>query len=323
MKQLFLVILLSSLSVFAQKGLLVVSNNGENQALIVEADSLRTVAAIPIGTNPHDIAVSSDGRFAYIAIMGTRDAAGNTIEVIDLENRSLKKTINLGKYKQCHDVRVSKNGKLLWTTCAPSKAVLEIDTDTGKILKTWDLTDDGAWMLVVTPDERKIYTANLEGKSVSVINRKTNKVSSIKFQSGQIGIDVSPDGNEVWVHHIEESKVSVIDARTDKVLTTFPSNGKSFGRLKFTSNGKYVLVPQSESKNMTVFDAKTRQLVADIPLSFSPKVITISADSQKAFLTSPPNNKMMVIDLQTFKEINAVPMGKNTDGIAFTRRERP
>ena len=307
------------LSANGQSGMLVVANNGEGQALLVEAVSLKTVAALPVGASPHDVAVSNDGRFAYIAIMGTREVPGNTLSVVDLKKRSVEKPIDLGKYTLCHDVKVSRKGDLVWTTCAPSNAVLEIDARSRTIVRKWDLPDDGAWMLVATPDDKKIYTANLEGKSINIVDRKTNKVTSLKFASGQIGIDVSPNGREVWVHHIDKSKISVIDTKTDKVIATFASSGKGAGRLKFTPDGKKVLVPQLESKNVAVFDAASRKLVADIPLSVAPKVITISADSRKAFITSPTTNKLLVVDLVTLKETAAVEMGKNTDGVAFVK----
>jgi hypothetical protein len=41
-----------------------------------------------------------------------------------------------------------------------------------KLRRHWKLDQEGAWMLSGTPDERKLYAANLEGKSVSVIRMR-------------------------------------------------------------------------------------------------------------------------------------------------------
>lgn len=172
-------------------------------------------------------------------------------------------------------------------------------------------------MLVVTPDERKIYTANLEGKSVSVIDRHANTVRALPFDSSQIGIDVSPNGREVWVHHTEKREVSVIDVATDKVVATLPSGGQGFGRVKFTPDGKYVLVPQSESRNVALFDTASRKLLSSIPLSAAPKVITVAPDSQRAIITSPDADLAMVVDLVARKESRTFPTGKTPDGIAW------
>jgi len=319
MKQMFVLILMlmSGWSSISLADVLVVSRNGEHQALLVDPKNYHVIAALPTGKGPHEIAVSPDGRSAYIAISGNGQEPGRTITVLDLTQRTVKATFDLGSYRQPHDLRVSRNGALLWVTCAPSKAVLEIDTRSGKILRDWKLDQDGAWMLVVTPDERKIYTANLEGKSVSIIDRRANTVRSIAFESSQIGMDVSPNGREVWVHRMEKQQISVIDVATDKVVATFESGGQGFGRVKFTPDGKYVLVPQSESKNLVVFEAASRRLLETILLSSSPKVITVSPDSKRAFITSPSTDQAMVIDLVTWKEVSTFPTGKTPDGIAW------
>lgn len=296
---------------------LVISSNGENQALLVDPSNFKLIAALPTGKGPHEIATSPDGRYAYVAISGSQQEAGRTITVLDLKLRAVKATFDLGGYRQPHDLRVSRDGALLWVTCAPSRAVLEVNTQTGKIIRNWKLDKDGAWMLAVTPDERKIYTANLEGKSVSIIDRKTGSVSSIEFDSAQIGMDISPDGRKLWVHHGDRNQISVIDAATDKVVATFASEGRGFGRVKFTPDGKYVLVPQSESKNLVVFEADSRRMVENIRLSASPKVIGVSSDSRRAFITCPSANQTLVVDLVARKETAAFSTGKSPDGISW------
>ena len=309
-----------AISTFSQSGtsgMLVVSNNGEDEVLLVDARTFEVLSALRALPNTHDITASRDGRYAYAAVMGRPGTPGNTIGVIDLKGRKVKGRISVGDNKGCHDLRVSRDGKLLWTTCATSKTVLEIETTGGKIVREWKLDRDGAWMLVVTPDERKIYTANLEGKGVSVIDRRSNSVTNIDLGTSQIGIDVTPNGKEVWVHQMENSQISIIDASTDRVTRSLPSGGKGFGRVKFTPDGKYVLVAQSESRNVVVFDASSRSIVRNMPLSSEPKVISVSADSKHAFISSPPGNRVLIIDLVGLSESRAVPLGKNTDGIQF------
>ncbi|HKU76424.1 MAG TPA: YncE family protein [Pyrinomonadaceae bacterium] len=312
-----ILMLLSGCSVTCFAGVLVVSRNGENQALLVDAANYQLIATLPTGKGPHEIATSRDGRFAYIAISGNSQEPGRTITVLDLVQHTVKATFDLGDYRQPHDLRVSRNGALLWVTCAPSKAILEIDTSNGNILKSYKLDQDGAWMLVVTPDERKLYTANIEGKSVSIIDRQANTVRSIAFDSGQYGIDVSPDGREAWVYHIGKGQISIIDVATDKVVATLPSGGQGSGRMKFTADGKYVLVAHNDSKNLVMFEAARRRLIHIIPLSVTPKVLEVSPDGKRAFITSPSTDKAMVIDLVALKEVSTFPTGKTPDGIAW------
>lgn len=319
MKQMLAVILMlmSGCSVTCFADVLVVSRNGENQALLVDPVNYQLIATLPTGKGPHEIATSPDGRFAYIAISGNSEEAGRTITVLDLVQRTVKANFDLGDHRQPHDLRVSRNGALLWVTCAPSRAILEIDTSNGNILKSWKLDQDGAWMLVVTPDERKIYTANIEGKSVSIVDRHANTVRSIAFDSGQYGIDVSPNGREVWVYHLGKGQISIVEVATDKVVATLPSGGQGSGRMKFTADGKYVLVAHSDSKNLVMFEAARRRLIHTISLSVTPKVLEVSPDGKRAFITSPSTDRVMVIDLITLKEVSTFSTGKTPDGIAW------
>jgi hypothetical protein len=59
-----------------------------------------------------------------------------------------------------------------------------------------------------------------------------------------------------------------------------------------------------------VFHAAGHRLIADIPLSATPKVITVSADSKRASLTSPVINQTLVVDLAKRQEIAKIRFGE-------------
>jgi len=83
-------------------GLLVVANQKEHTVLVVDPDNRRELAKISVGVNGHEVIVSNDGRFAYVPIYGNSGVGrpgtdGSTIDVIDLQERKLAATIDLGK----------------------------------------------------------------------------------------------------------------------------------------------------------------------------------------------------------------------------------
>ena len=299
---------------------LVVVNLGAGEVLVYDARNFRILTKFPTGKEPHDVVVSSDGRVAYVADSGPRTEPGKTITVVDLRNRMVRGQIRLGQYDTPHDLKLSSDDKILWVGCAPARTVLEIEAHSGKILKEWKTGQEGGWILTATPDDRKIYVANLEGGSVSVIDRTTGKVSVVTLEVGPMGIDVSPDGREVWVANFQKHTITVIDVNTDKAVATFACGGQSPVRLKFTADGKRVLVPNGASKSVTVFDAASRRLVATIALRLAPKVIAIAADNRRAFVTNPSDNQVTVINLATYKEISTFPVSARPDGIAFAPR---
>jgi YVTN family beta-propeller protein len=311
--------------VAAAADVLVVVSNAEHAVTLVDPATNRRLARLPTGKGPHEVAVSPDGRYAYVADSGDGPGGtpGRTITVIDLANRAVRATFDLGAYTSPHDLRVSRDGTRLWVACAPARAVLEIDTGTGAVAKAWETGQEGGWMLAVTPDERKIYVANLEGGSVSVVDRASGAIRTIATAPGEIGVDCSPDGRQVWVSNVQTNRVAVIDAASDRVVANFESGGEAPVRVKFTPDGKSVLVVHRASANLVLFDAATRARTSVIDLPAPPKIVTLSRDGERVFLTCPSHDIVLVVDLRARGTVATFPTGKTPDGIAWAGDPRP
>ena len=285
----------------------VVAYMGDSQVVLVEGSTYKTLATLETGKNPHEVRVSPDHRHAYVA-------AGKSITAVDLRQRKVRATFDLGTYS-AHDIRVSRDGRRIWAACAGAQAILELDSDNGKILKTYSTDQQGSWFVEITPDERKLYTPNLEGKSVSVIDRATGTVKVIKFEHAVYGIDITPDGKQVWV---SGGDIAVIDTSKDEVVARIKTSQAQTGRIRLTSDGKKLVV--ALSKKLAIFDAKTRQLIHEAELSATPKVLTVSADNRHALLTNPQDNSVSVVDIVAGKQITTFKTGKTPDGIGWANR---
>jgi DNA-binding beta-propeller fold protein YncE len=288
----------------AQTGVLVIAYMDESKVVLVDGASYKTLATLEAGKNPHEVRVSPDKRRAYVA-------AGKTITAVDLKNRKVKATFDLGSYS-AHDIRVSRDGRRIWAACARTQAVLEMDSETGKILKTYKTEQEGSWFVEVTPDERKLYTPNLEGKSVSVIDRATGRVKVIRFEHPVYGIDITPDGREVWVSGRD---LAVIDTTADEVVATVKASESDTGRIRITPDGQRVVV--ALLKTLAVFDAKTRRLINETALPASPKVLALSSDGRRAFLTNPGDNSVSVVDIVAARPLGNFHTGRRPDGIGW------
>ena len=298
----FFIFLATALPVNA--GVVVVAYMGESQVVLVESGTYKTLATLETGKNPHEVRVSPDHRHAYVA-------AGKSITAVDLRQRKVKATFDLGTYS-AHDIRVSRDGRRIWAACAGAQAILELDSDTGKILKTYSTDQQGSWFVEITPDERKLYTPNLEGKSVSVIDRATGKVKVIKFEHAVYGIDITPDGKQVWV---SGGDLAVIDTSKDEVVARVKASEPETGRIRLTSDGKRLVV--ALTKKLAIYDAKTRRLIGEVELSATPKVLTVSADNRHALLTNPEDNSVSVVDIVSGKQVTTFKTGKTPDGIGW------
>ena len=294
--------LLTALPVNAR--VLVIAQMDDSQVVLVDGDTYTTIAKLDTGKNPHELRVSRDHRYAYVA-------AGKTITAIDLKQRRVTANFDLGEHS-AHDIRVSRDGRLLWLACARTQSIVELDADTGAILKTYKTNQEGSWFVEVTPDERKFYTPNLEGKSVSVIDRATGNVKVIPFAYPVYGIDVTPDGKQIWV---SGGDVAVIDTSKDEVVARIKASETETGRIRLTSDGRKLVV--ALAKKLAVYDTKTRRLIHETELSASPKVLTLSGDNRRAMLTNPDDNSVSVVDIVAGRQLTTFKTGRKPDGIGW------
>ena len=313
---------------------LIVLNKSDHEAALVDPKTLGVVAKVPVGKGPHEVAVSYDGRLAYVSNYGAYgifrpgesredQKPGSTISVIDLKKRSVIATWDLGEYRSPHGIVSSRDGTRVWVTCEGNQAVLELDATAGKILKSWKTEQRTSHMVVPTRDEKKLYIANIGSGSVTIINRETSVVKSIPTAQGAEGIALSPNGREVWVANREQEKPSgrvfVFDTATDTVVATFESGGQMPIRVKFTPDGKEAWVSNARSNTVTVFEAATHKLLATIGVGAVPVGIQMTPDGKRAFVANTNDNKVSVLDVPGRKLLTTFTTGNEPDGMAWAR----
>ena len=312
----------------AAADLLVVLNKSDHEAVLVDPVSFKTVVKVPTGHGPHEAAVSPDGRRAYVCNYGMtgvfregerRDEPGNTLSIVDLEKRAVVDTFDLGEFTRPHGIAVSRDGQRLWVTCEGAQTVLELDAQSGAILKRWKTNQDVSHMLVPTPDERKLYVANIRSGSATVIDRTSDAVKTIVTGEGAEGIDVTPDGREVWVTNRAANTVSVIATATDTVVAWFESGGTMPIRVKFTPDGKEAWISNARSNAMTVFDVASRKRVATVAVGAVPIGIQLSPDGKRAFVANTNDDQITVLDLGARKVVGTFTTGNEPDGMAWAR----
>jgi YVTN family beta-propeller protein len=314
----------------ARADTLVVVCKSEFQLALVDPATEKVLVKLPTGLGPHEVAVSPDGRTAYVSNFGRygvyppgdteHDKAGHTITVIDLVDRKVKATFDLGTHTGPHGMTVSHDGKIVWLTTETPQAVLELDSATGKIQHVWNTTQERSHMIVTTPNEAKFYVTNTVSGTVSVIDRSSGEVKVLATGPGTEGIAISPDGKEVWAASRIDAKISIISTATDTIAASFPSGGKSPKRMDFTPDGSQVWVTNSGSSQTSVFDARARELIESLTTSKDPSGVSISPDGRRAYITNSNANVLTFIDVASRTILGTMPIGTDPDGVAWSAR---
>ena len=103
---------------------LLVLNKEDATLSIIDPGTRKTVAKIPTGEGPHEIAVSDDGKMAFVANYGGR-SPGNTISVMDLVAQKELHRVDLGALRRPHGI-VFAEGKV-WFTAEQNRLIARYD----------------------------------------------------------------------------------------------------------------------------------------------------------------------------------------------------
>jgi YVTN family beta-propeller protein len=318
-----------ALAFSASAATLVVLNKSEHTATLIDPESGKTLATLPVGRGPHEVIVSPDGRTAYVSNFGPYGICpagdtlcktpGNTITVLDLAERKVKTTFNYGSNTGQHGSIISRDGKSVWVTSETPQSLLEIDAATGKIVQQWMTTQLRSHLVVGTPDEKKFYVTNTISGSVSVIERASGAVKVIPIGKGAEAITISPDGREVWVGMPVDNKIAVISTAKDEIVETIDSGGKQPQRVRFTPDGNEVWVSHVAADMLTVIDAKSRKVVANVSVGRRPQGIVFSFDGRHGYFALSGANQVAVIDVPGRKLLRNFDTGLDPDGIGLGR----
>jgi YVTN family beta-propeller protein len=75
----------------------------------------------------------------------------------------------------------------------------------------------------VNPNANRIYVANADDNTTSVIDGKTNKViTDIKVGQDPEAVSANPNTNMIYVANADDNTISVIDDKTSSVVKTIP-----------------------------------------------------------------------------------------------------
>jgi len=305
---------------------LLVLNKRDAVLAFVDPAALKVLARIPTGEGPHEVAVSDDGKTAVVCNYGTGPNPGTTLMVVDVAARKELRRLTLPGLLRPHGIQAV--GSRFYFTAEGSRAVARYDAASDRIDWIGGTGAEVTHMLVVVPGEKKIYTANIGGNSVSMLDLtnapRQTVLKQIAVAKGPEGIDLAPDGSAVWVAgRTPEGGISVIDAKTDAVVRTIPTTTKFANRLKFTRDGKFALVSDVANNALLVFNAATGEVVKTIATGAGPSGIQLDEAGKRVYVACAGAGKVQVIDSGTWSVVGDVETGTEPDGMAYSAAPNP
>ncbi len=319
----------------AGTGTVVVSNMNDNTATILDARTLATLATVPTGRAPHEVAISHDGRWALVSNYGTRETPGNTITVLDVDRRAVARTIELTETRRPHGMVFLPGDTIVAVTAEMNRAVLLVDFRTGKTLRSLPTNGRAPHIVGSSADGKRLIAGNIGDGTVAVLSPLSNDTTrTVKVGRQPEGVAITPDGARAWAGSNQDSVVVVASLDRGQPIDTIRGFGLPY-RIAISPDGKSVVVTDPVKGTVRAFDEATRRqrwsiaipadslvATAEVKGSPSPEGVTIARDSRWAYVTIQGRNRVVAIDLSRGTIVAWGVTGVWSDGIAFSPRGR-
>jgi len=253
-----------------------------NEALqtldIVEARTLQVTKRVPLSGRPNNISISRDGRRVYVAIV----QAPGAVDVIDTASQARVKTI-------------------------PTK---------GGVHNTY-----------VTPDGKYVIAGSIVGKNLTVIEAQTEQpVWSLEFDLGvrPMAFEQNADGStqRMFVQLTDFHGFAVVDFQTRQEVTRIKlpplppgkveihEGGNISHGMAVTADGKTLVVNSRQNSALYAYSLPDLKLLGGAEVGVAPDWVTLTPDSQTAYVANAGSNSVSVIDLKSMREVTRIPVGQ-------------
>lgn len=307
--------------------MLLALSKADHTLAIVDPATLKVMARVPVGADPHEVIASTDGKTAYVSIYG--GGTLHEINVIDLVAKKPLTDVDTRPLYGPHGIEFS-NGKV-WFSAEGSKAVGRYDPATRKLDWSMGTGQDRTHMLYVSADAKKIFTTNVNSGTVSILTSTSTTPSNgkpredwsqtvIPVSRGCEGFDVSPNGKQLWTAASYDGSIAVIDVETQKLTTTIDAKAVGANRLKFTPDGKMVFITSLRSGDLLIYDAQSQKELKRVKVGNGAAGILMVPDGSRAFVACSPDNYIAVIDLKTLEVNGHLEVGHTPDGLAWAEQ---
>jgi len=301
---------------------ILILNKSGNTAWQLEAETGSKVAEYATGTAPHEVALSPDQQFAAVTNYGG-NSAGNTLTIINLVERRVAKTIDLGTYRRPHGIQWFDDGQRVIVSVEAQQAVAIVNVETGKVESAIKTGQNVSHMVELGSGEQRVFVSNIGSGSVSVLDLQSQSlIKNMPTGEGAEGITLANDGSEVWVTNRAANSISVIDTESLEVTAELESSDFPI-RAEVSPDNRFVAVSNARSGDISVFDPVSKKRITTVSTRTDggdngvPIGMIFSSDSSTLYVANSEADRVAVIDTDQWKVTGTFETGETPDGITY------
>jgi YVTN family beta-propeller protein/autotransporter-associated beta strand protein len=261
----------------------------QNEVVPMDTATLALLPGIATGAQPAGVAVSSDGRHAYVA-----NLAADTVTVIDIATLSAIATVPVGDGPIT--VAVSPDNRKGYVCSRNDEAITVLDLVTNAVTGTIPLAGLDPRSVAFAPSGATAYVV---GNGVRRIDVAADAVSgSLALATASRDLVITPDGQLAFVSLEATHQVQLLDLAA---FTAGPvvAVGALPGELALAPAGTAVYVSNAGSDSVSVIDVAARTVIATIAVGAQPQGVAFDPDGRRAFVVNAAGSTVSIIDTAT------------------------
>ena len=280
----------------------------------------RETARVETCANPHELAVSPDGRHVALACYG-----GVGIAIFRTDDLSQAGYIGLGEGARPHGIVWHGDGNI-YVTAEGRRSIYRV---TGPVTATPQSVEFatgklGSHMLAVAPDARHAWITDLGSKTVTLVDLVTYRAPrSVEVGIEPEGIALAPDGTTLWVSARGSDKAFALDPMTLEIrrevaVGDFPL------RIAVRPQGDVAVTSDLGDAALSVIDTatgiRTRTIALDDRANAQARqqvTIIWSPDGQRIYVAETGSDTVAEVDYASGKVLRRFTGGDGGDGLAI------
>jgi len=250
---------------------------------IVDTTTDRAIATVALTGRPNQCAATRDGKYVVVPI---RD--GNSVDIVDVTRQQVVKVLPLSvphnavvEPESNRYVYVSSMGDQQINLVDLSRLAYSAKVPVGGVPRPFVVARDGQTMYVAESNLHGFVVVNVpEGRVLERVEiPSTNKTPRARpfepMDTLTHGLALTVDGKELWVTSLLDDSIYVYDLQAKKVSHRLPT-GDGPNWVSASPDGRFVGVSNTDSHDVSIFDALAHKEIARIKTGGVPKRILVA-----------------------------------------------